>query len=68
TPVEIRNVLAGKKIFKKGLKSKAGKTYDAYLIPDGVEKYTYEKDGVTKNGVGMKYRMEFPKDTGKKKK
>ena len=43
---QIKKLLAGEKIFMKGLKSKKGKTYDAFLKPEGVEAYDYtNKDG-----------------------
>lgn len=53
----------------KGLTSKAGKKYDAYIIPSGTEEYHYTKDGEEKSGVQFKFVMEFPnkKFTGKKK-
>ncbi len=65
TDAQVKDMLAGKKILLKGLKSKAGKTYDAYIIPSGTEEYHYTKDGEEKNGVQFKFVMEFPK---KKKK
>ena len=34
TDAQVKDMLAGKKILLKGLKSKAGKTYDAYIIPE----------------------------------
>ena len=54
----------------KGLKSKAGKPYDAYIIPSGTEEYHYTKDGAEKSGVQFKFVMEFPKkkSSGGKKK
>ncbi|MBR3515818.1 MAG: DNA topoisomerase 3 [Lachnospiraceae bacterium] len=66
TPMQIKEVLDGKKIFVKGLKNKAGKSYDAYLIPDGVEEYSYSKDGSEKSGWNIKYRMEFPEHNNKR--
>ena len=33
TDAQVKDMLAGKKILLKGLKSKAGKPYDAYIIP-----------------------------------
>ena len=53
----------------KGLKSnKSGieKTYDCYLIPDGVQPYRFNgKDGAEHSGYQYKFKIEFPK---KKKK
>ncbi len=59
---QIKNLLAGKKILLKGLTSKKGGTYDVYLIPDGVEPYSYVKaDGTTVSGHQFKFKKEFPK-------
>ena len=63
------SLLEGKKILMKGLKSnKSGieKTYDCYLIPDGVQPYRFNgKDGEEHSGYQYKFKIEFPK---KKKK
>ncbi len=70
TDAQVKDMLAGKKILLKGLKSKAGKPYDAYIIPSGTEEYHYTKDGAEKSGVQFKFVMEFPKKKpsgGKKK-
>ena len=69
TDAQVKDMLAGKKILLKGLKSKAGKPYDAYIIPSGTEEYHYTKDGEEKSGVQFKIVMEFPKKKffGKKK-
>ena len=66
---QVVSLLAGKKTLLKGLTSKAGKKYDAYIIPSGTEEYHYTKDGEEKSGVQFKFVMEFPnkKFTGKKK-
>ena len=67
---QVTTLLAGKKILIKGLTSKAGKKYDAYIIPTGTEEYHYTKDGEEKSGVQFKFVMEFPKRNygkGKKK-
>lgn len=67
---QVTNLLDGKKILLKGLTSKAGKKYDAYIIPTGTEEYHYSKDGEEKSGVQFTFTMEFPKRTfskGKKK-
>ena len=64
TDAQVKDLLAGKKILLKGLKSKAGKPYDAYIIPSGTEEYHYTKDGEEKNGVQFKFVMEFPKKKG----
>ena len=39
TDAQVKDMLAGKKILLKGLRSKAGKPYDAYIIPSGTEEY-----------------------------
>ena len=61
TDAQVKDMLAGKKILLKGLKNKAGKIYDAYIIPSGTEGYRYTKDGEEKSGVQFKFVMEFPK-------
>ena len=70
TDAQVKDMLAGKKILLKGLKSKAGKPYDAYIIPSGTEEYHYTKDGEERSGVQFKFVMEFPKkkSSGGKKK
>lgn len=62
---QVKDLLAGKKTLVKGLKGKSGKSYDAYLIPEGIEDYSYTKDGKEVKGSQYKFKMEFPK---KKKK
>ena len=67
---QVVKLLSGKKILLKGIKSKEGKEYDAYIIPSGTEEYHYrQENGEEKSGVKYKYVMEFPqkKFTGKKK-
>ena len=57
----IKSLLAGKKILVKGLHNKAGKVYDAYLKPIGIEEYFYsDKLGNHKSGYQFKYEMSFP--------
>lgn len=58
---QVKNLLSGKKILLKGLTSKAGKKYDAYIIPNGIEDYSYTKDGEMKSGKQFKFAMDFPK-------
>ena len=54
---QLRALLSGKKVLVKGLVSKkTGSPYSAYLIPDGVEEYTWNG----KSGKQMKFKMEFP--------
>ena len=58
---QVRNLLEGKKILLKGIKSKKGGTYAAYLTPDGVEPHRYtKKDGTKADGFQFKFIMEFP--------
>ena len=57
---QVKKLLAGDKIFMKGLKSKKGKPYDAFLKPEGVEPYSYtNKDGEDKSGYQFKFSFEF---------
>lgn len=60
TDAQIKDMLVGKKILLKGLKSRTGRPYDAYIIPVGTEEYRYIKDGKEKSGVQYKFQMEFP--------
>ena len=57
---QIKSMLEGKKTLVKGLKGKKG-SYDAYLIPEGIEDYSYTKDGKEIKGSQYKVKMEFPK-------
>ncbi len=58
---QVTTLLSGKKILLKGLTSKVGKKYDAYIIPNGTEEYHYTKDAEEKSRVQFKFTMEFPK-------
>ncbi len=60
TESQVKNLLASKKILVKGLKGKKG-GYDAYLIPEGIEDYSYTKDGMEIRGSQYKFKLEFPK-------
>lgn len=67
TNEQVKKLLSGKKILMKGLKSKTGKKYDAYLIPEGIEDYSYvNKEGNVVSGSQYKLKMEFPKKKLKK--
>lgn len=56
TDRQVKELLEGKKILVKGLRSKAGKAYDAYLIPDGITS-AVGKDG--KESRYFRFQMEF---------
>ena len=56
---QIKSLLAGKKILVKGLKGKKG-NYDAYLIPEDIEDFSYTKDGKEIKGSQYQFKMEFP--------
>ena len=56
---QIKSLLAGKKTLVKGLKGKKG-NYDAYLIPEGIEDFSYTKDGKEIKGSQYQFKMEFP--------
>lgn len=60
TDSQIKSMLEGKRILVKSLKGKKG-SYDACLIPDGVENYFYTKDGKEIKGFQYKVKLEFPK-------
>ena len=58
---QVKKLLEGKRILVKGIKSKKGKTYDAYLTPKGISGFKYkDKDGQEKTGFQFDYHMEFP--------
>ena len=46
-------------------KKKGG--YDAYLIPEGIEDYSYIKDGKEMKGSQYRFKMEFPKKSSEVK-
>ena len=46
-------------VYHKGLKGKKG-SYDAYLIPQNIEEFSYTKDCKKINGFQYKFKMEFP--------
>ena len=56
---QIKSMLEGKKTLVKGLKGKKG-SYDAYLIPESVQEFSYTKDGKEIKGFQYKFKMEFP--------
>ncbi len=60
TDSQVKSMLEGKKTLVKGLKGKKG-SYDVYLIPEGVEDYSYTKDGKEVKGSQYKVKLEFPK-------
>ena len=61
TEAQVKDVLAGRKILLRGLKGRDGKSYNAYAMPNGTEKYSYTKNGEKKEGVRFKVEMEFVK-------
>lgn len=64
---QIAGLLSGEKVLVKALKSKAGKTYDAYLSPAGTESYSFtDKAGNVRDGVRFKFDISFPDRKGKK--
>lgn len=60
TDSQIKSLLEGKKTLVKGLKGKKG-SYDAYLIPEGIEDYSYTRDGKEIKGSQYKVKLEFTK-------
>lgn len=57
---QVKSMLEGKRTLVKGLKGQKGE-YDAYLIPDGIEEFSYMKDNEEVKGTQYKIKMEFPK-------
>lgn len=56
-----------KRVLVKGLVSKEGKKYDAYILPKGFKEVEYEKDGETRKTYNLEFDMEFPKSKKKRK-
>ena len=61
TDAQLKTLFEGNKILVKGLKSKAGKVYDAYFVPLGIEGFSYTKDGKEIKGLQYKVKKEFAK-------
>lgn len=62
TDTQIKQLLEGKKVLVRGLKSKAGNNYDIFIKPVSVEPYSYtKKDGSQASGFQWKFETEFPK-------
>ena len=61
---QVKSLLQGKKMLVKGLKGKKG-SYDAYLIPEKIEEFSYTKDRKKIKGFQYKFKMEFPQKIGK---
>ena len=57
---QVKSLLQGKKILVKGLKGKKG-SYDAYLIPESVEEFSYTKDGKEIKDSSISLRWNFLK-------
>ena len=60
TNKEVASLLAGKKTLVKGLKSKSGKIFDAYLTPKGITEFSYkDKTGALAVGKSFEFTMDF---------
>lgn len=58
---QIAKLLQGERILVRGIKSKKGKTYDAYLTPKGISDFSYtDKDGQEISGFQFDYHLAFP--------
>ena len=57
---QIKSMLEGEEPFVKGLKGKKG-IYDACFIPEGIEDYSYTRDGREIKSSQYKVRLEFTK-------
>ena len=67
TDDQIKTLLKGDQILVKDIKSKKGKTYDAYLTPKGISDFSYtDKDGQERTGFQFDYIMTFPEKKGEK--
>lgn len=56
----LQKYVGGKKTLVKGLKGKKG-SYGVYLIPEGLEDYSYIKNGKIIEGTQYKVGLEFQK-------
>lgn len=67
TDGEVKSILRNEKILLKGIKSKKGKVFDAYIQPDGIESYSYtNKEGEEKSRFQYKFKMTFPQHKNEK--
>ncbi len=58
---QVKRLLEGKRILVKDIKSKKGKTFDAFLTPKGISDFSYkDKDGQEITGFQFDYHLEFP--------
>jgi DNA topoisomerase-3 len=58
---DVKSLLNGKKILVKNLHAKSGKTFDAYLEPDGIEDFSYtDRNGNERSGSQYRFNMSFP--------
>lgn len=60
TDSQVRSLLDGKKILLKRLRGRDGKPYDLCLEPDGIEDYSYEKDGKKVTGSRFSFKKSYP--------
>lgn len=67
TDTAMKAFMEKKKVLVKGLVSKEGKKYDAYILPKGFKETEYEKEGETKKAYNLEFDMEFPKSRKKRK-
>lgn len=56
---ELSKLLLGESLHMKDKSQNTGKTYRYLLIPDGIEEYSYLKDGVQKSGYRLRFRREL---------
>ena len=68
TKEEAKQLLEDNKVFLKGMVSQKGKEYSAYVIPDGIEDFSYtHKDGQLVSGqYRYKFKLEFPEKAKEK--
>ena len=59
-------LLLGEEIKIKDKSKKTGKPYTAVLFPDGIEEYTFDRDGETRTGWRFRFRKAFASGKGKK--
>lgn len=56
---QIKQLLLNKSVYVKGMRSKKGNTFDAYVTPDGIGEYSYTKGGNEIHGKQFRYKLDF---------
>ncbi len=61
TEKHLKRLLDGSSIYLTGLMRSNGQIYDAYVIPEGIEPFSYTtKAGEKRSGFQFKFRLQSP--------